>query len=60
MTQTTSSRWEPSLKWHFKTLLLAAVCVALLFIVLKITFHLLPDTFAPKRPVPETTPWLTE
>lgn len=60
MTQNTPSRWEPSLKWHLKTLALAAGCVALLFIALKITFNLLPDTFAPKRPVLETTPWLTE
>lgn len=60
MTQSPRPQWHPSLKWHIKALAAAAVGVVLLFAALQLAFKLLPDTFTPKRPAPQTTPWLTE
>ncbi len=60
MTQSPRPQWQPCVKWHLKALAAAAVCVVLLFAAFYTAFHLLPDTFAPKRPAPQTTPWLTE
>ncbi len=52
--------WKPSFKWHLKALAAAALSVVFLFIALKAAFYLLPETFSPKTPVKQTTPWLKE
>ena len=48
----------PTLKWHIKVLaVLLVLCTAAFFIV-SYAATKLPAPYQPKKPAPETTPWL--
>ncbi len=50
--------FTPTLKWHLKVLAaILALCVAAFF-VLSYAATKLPAQYQPKKPAPETTPWL--